>query len=74
MATVAEIQERLSLYMAAEKAVLEGSQEYQIGKRRVTRANLAEIRAEISNLEARLAAAKNNGLFGHSITVFGGRR
>ncbi|MHB8149977.1 MAG: hypothetical protein ACYDIB_07420 [Desulfobulbia bacterium] len=74
MATITELTERLALYKAAERAILEGSQEYQIGKRRVTRASLSEIRAEIVNLESRLAAAQNGGLFGHSVTVFGGRR
>lgn len=74
MATTTELTERLALYKAAERAILEGSQEYQIGKRRVTRASLSEIRAEIVSLESRLAAAQNGGLFGHSVTVFGGRR
>ncbi len=74
MATTTELQERLALYKTAEKAILEGSQEYQIGKRRLTRASLSEIRNEIDKLEARIAASQNGGLFGHSVTVFGGRR
>ncbi|MDH5525161.1 MAG: hypothetical protein OEY01_14390 [Desulfobulbaceae bacterium] len=74
MSTLTELQERLALYKAAEKAILEHSQEYQVGKRRLTRASLPEIRSEINNLEARIAATQNGGLFGHSVTVFGGRR
>lgn len=73
MATLSELQERLALYRKAEASVLQ-AQEYQYGSRRWTRANLSEIRAEINSLENRIAAVRNNGLFGHSVAVFGGRR
>lgn len=44
------LNERLRQYVAAEKAVLLGGQSYTIGNRRLTRADLAEIRAEIKSL------------------------
>lgn len=74
MATLTELQERLALYKKAEAAILEGAQEYYIGKRRIMRANLAEVQKGIADLELRIASARNNGLFGHSVAVFGGRR
>lgn len=46
--TLEQAQARLDLYMAAEAAVLQG-QEYQIGTRRLKRADLAEIRAGIDS-------------------------
>ncbi len=74
MATVAEIQERLALYKAAEQAILEGGQSYRLGDLTLTRADLAMVREEIRALELRLAAARNNGRLSHSTVVFGGRR
>lgn len=44
------LNERLRQYVAAEKAVLVGGQSYTIGNRRLTRADLADIRAEIKSL------------------------
>ena len=44
--------ERLKQYLAAEKAILEGGQSYKIGNRMLTRADLSEIRKEISALKA----------------------
>jgi hypothetical protein len=43
-------QERLNAYYAAELAVLSG-QEYKLGSRSLVRADLAEIRKSISDLE-----------------------
>lgn len=43
---------RLKQYLAAEEAVLVAGQSYKIGNRTLTRADLAEIRAAISNLIA----------------------
>ena len=43
--------ERLSLYIKAEAAILEGAQSYTIGSRHLTRGDLAEIRKMISALE-----------------------
>lgn len=47
--------ERLDLYYAAEKAIIEGAQSYAIGSRNLTRANLAEITEMIETLEAKVA-------------------
>lgn len=74
MATVAEIQERLALYKAAEKAILTGGQEYRIEQQTMTRADLAAIQQEIRHLESQLASAQQAGSFGHSVAIFGGRR
>lgn len=58
--TLAELQARLALYLAAEAKILEG-QEYTIGDgstaRRLRRADLAEVRAEIASLSQQVAAA-----------------
>ena len=60
--TLAELQDRLTAYLAAEAAILQ-SQEYVIGtggtQRRLRRADLAEIRAEIASLQAQIAAAES---------------
>ena len=52
--TLTELQTRLSLYIAAEKAILEGAQSYSISGRSLTRANLSEIRNTIDSLSARI--------------------
>lgn len=44
------LNERLRQYIAAEKAILVSGQSYVIGNRRLTRANLSEIRDEIKAL------------------------
>lgn len=61
MAESAEsLQERLDAYKAAELKVLSG-QEYEIdtggARRRLKRADLAEVRAAIANLQSQLDAA-----------------
>lgn len=48
--------ERLELYLAAEKAILEGAQSYSIYGRNLTRANLADIRVMIDHLENKVSA------------------
>lgn len=54
---------RLAMYLAAEEKVLEG-QEYVIGNggssRRLRRADLADIRAEIASLNSQIASAPDN--------------
>lgn len=47
------IRERLELYYEAERKVLRG-QSYTLGNRQLTRANLAEIRRAIKELESEL--------------------
>ena len=46
---------RLFGYMEAEKAILAGAQEYELENRKLTRANLSEIRKQINDLIAELA-------------------
>lgn len=53
------LQGRLGLYIAAEAAILSAGQEYTIGQgstaRRLTRADLTEVRDEIRKLTGQLA-------------------
>lgn len=61
--TYAEIQDRLSRYLAAESKILQ-SQEYTSGQGgaalRSRRAELADVRDEIGKLQAQLAAHPDN--------------
>lgn len=61
--TLAELQTRLASYLAAEQKVLQ-SQEYVVGQgntaRRNRRADLEQIRAEITSLSAQIAAHPDN--------------
>lgn len=52
------LKKRLELYLAAERAILT-SQEYQIGSRRLTRADLKEVRATIESLSEQIAMAES---------------
>lgn len=56
--TEAELRARLLLYMNAEAAILSGAQEYTIGQgstaRKVRRADLEQIRAEIASINAQI--------------------
>lgn len=61
MRTVEEIREELDDVIAAMRAIARGAQSYTIGSRSVTKANLAELRAWRSELEAELAAAQQGG-------------
>lgn len=54
------LNKRLNAYYEAEMAVLTG-QSYQIGTRKLERADLGEIREAISYLETEIANIENNG-------------
>lgn len=54
------LNERLKQYLEAEKAVLIAGQSYRIGNRTLTRADLSEIRDEISSLIAAGATTEDN--------------
>jgi len=56
----AVLNERLRQYIAAEKAVLVGGQSYKIGNRTLTRADIRDIRSEISKLLALGATTEDN--------------
>ena len=62
--TFAELKSRLESYVAAERAILSGAQEYQIGQgsaaRRLRRADLAEIRAAIAALQQQIDEHPDN--------------
>ncbi len=54
------LNERLKQYLIAEQEVLRAGQSYRIGNRTLTRADLAEIRDEISSLIAAGATTEDN--------------
>lgn len=56
--TLTELRDRLARYVAAETAILSG-QSYRIGERQLTRAELAEVRAEIRELAGQIARAES---------------
>ncbi len=47
-----QTQERLALYLQAERAILAGAQSYSIGNRTLTRADLRVIRDQIQRLNS----------------------
>lgn len=49
------LRSRLQQYINCEAAILSGAQDYSIGSRRLTRANLAEISKMIKYLENEIA-------------------
>lgn len=57
---LANARRRLSLYYAAEEAVLQG-QEYRIGSKSLVRADLKEIRSEIEKLEKEVSYLSHGG-------------
>lgn len=63
MSNLTELIARRAQYVAAEARILQG-QEYQVGEggnhRRLRRADLAEVRAAIADLELQIAAASAN--------------
>ena len=62
--SITTVQMRLEMYYEAERRILAGAQSYAIGNRQLTRANLAEIRKTISQLEDELEslAGKSRGV------------
>ncbi|MBU1040246.1 MAG: hypothetical protein KKF77_04005 [Proteobacteria bacterium] len=71
MATLTELQAKLVTYQNAEDAIVLGAQSYEIAGRKVTKANLAEIRTAIRDLELRIATLRGNR---NGQAVFAGRR
>lgn len=53
------LKNRLEMYLSAERKILSSGAEYQIGNRRLTRANLSEIRAVIDDLQAEIESLEN---------------
>lgn len=65
MATAAELQTRLAAYEAAELAILSGAAEYQVGTRRLKRADLKFIAEQIDLLGRRIAAKSSGPAVNH---------
>ncbi|WP_035273639.1 hypothetical protein [Desulfogranum japonicum] len=73
--TLTQAQERLALYLEAERAVLTSpNQTYTVGNQTYTKHDLAPIQAEIRRLEATIAVLSRSGRLSHASAVFGGRR
>lgn len=51
--TLQQLRDRLTAYVAAETRILAG-QSYQLGERRLQRADLAEVRAAIDELSSQI--------------------
>lgn len=64
--------QRLEAYLAAELKILRG-QSTRFGDRQLTRADLAEVRAEINRLQAICARARLGSRAGFKQANFGGR-
>jgi len=70
-----ELKARLALYLAAEVNILEGHQSITLpGGVSYGRADLAQVRAEISRLRMEIDALENGGSYGCQPVIFGGRR
>jgi hypothetical protein len=63
--------DRLQQYYACEAAILSGSQEYSIGSRRLTRADLQEISKMIRYLEKEIEIEKSKSAGRGRNKVFG---
>ncbi len=74
MPSIAEVQERLAMYRAAERAILENNQSYQIGSQVFSKANIMFVQRQIDKLEEHLYILQGGGSAGCRPVVFGGRR
>lgn len=74
MATITDIQERLTLYREAEKKILEGNQAWEVAGNKFTRPDLPAIQRMISSLEMALSQAQQGGELSYSNVEFAGRR
>ena len=54
MATLADLQAELAAWKAAQAAIRDGAQSYEIAGRKLTRGSLAEINEMVEKLEARV--------------------
>jgi len=58
---LARARERLAEYVIAETTILKGAQQYSIGSRTLTRADLQYIKDTIKDLEDEIIKLKDNG-------------
>lgn len=72
---MASAAERLTEVRAAISKILVGGQSYQIGSRRMTRADMAELRRMEKDLESEVNAEADSGGLGRgvAVSVFDGR-
>ncbi len=68
--TLQQLRDRLTLYVTAEAKILAG-QSYQLGERRLQRADLAEVSAEIRRLAGEVARAESSANGGRNRLRFG---
>ncbi|MEE1883355.1 primosomal replication protein PriB/PriC domain protein [Pseudomonas soli] len=64
-------QEMVDIYLQAEADLLQGGKDVQLGGRRVTMAELPQIRAGRLEWERRASAVARGGRSGHSLASFG---
>ncbi len=57
---LAELRERLDIYKAAERKILQG-QSYTLGSRQLTRTSLSSVQKMIKNLEAEIDVLERRG-------------
>lgn len=75
MSTITELQADLAKYKSARDRILDSGQDVRDSSgRRLTSADLDALEKRISDLEARIAIAGNNGRVPGSSVVFGGHR
>lgn len=60
-AKISRLESRLTLYVNAETAILNGAQSYSIGDRTLTRANLRNIQETIEKIENELISLGGGG-------------
>lgn len=68
---VTTAQDMVDIYLQAERDLLEGGKDVQINGRRMTMAELPQIRAGRLEWERRVSAEGRRGRSGHSLAVFG---
>ena len=56
---IKNIEETLEFYITAEREILSGAQQYSLGSRSLTRANLSAVQAQIPELENLLDRLKS---------------
>lgn len=65
---ITQIETRLTVYYAAESAILSGAQSYSIGNRTLTRANITDILKMINRLEGQLTRLnRGNRITAHRV-------
>lgn len=67
MPTLDELTSRRTLYLNAERAILEGSQSYTVEGATYTRADLASIQRQIRELDAQIASFSGGGFSAYQV-------